>query len=57
MPGLWETFGCSPDDPTSHTGADVMLPEAKEAFIDHYLNLGAGAEIADGHRFPGRDPL
>lgn len=48
MPGLWETFGCSPDDPTSHTGrADVDAPlEAKEAFIDHYLNLGAGAEIA-----------
>ena len=48
MPGLWETFGCSPDDPTSHTGrADVDAPlEAKEAFIDHYLNLGVGAEIA-----------
>lgn len=48
MPGLWETFGCSPDDATSHTGrVDVDAPlEAKEAFIDHYLNLGAGAEVA-----------
>jgi phosphomannomutase len=48
MPGLWETFGCSPDDPTSHSGrVDVDAPlEAKEAFIDHYLNLDAGAEIA-----------
>jgi len=48
MPGLWETFGCSPDDSTSHTGrVDVDAPlEAKEAFIDHYLNLNADDQIA-----------
>ena len=41
MSGLWPSFGCSPDDPTSHTGrTDVDAPqEAKEAFIGYYLNL------------------
>ncbi len=41
MDGLWESFGCSPDDPTSHTGrTDVDAPlEAKEAFINYYLDL------------------
>ena len=41
MPGLWPSFGCSPNDPTSHTGrTDVDAPqEAKEAFIGYYLNL------------------
>ncbi len=48
MPGLWEIFGCSPDDATSHTGrVDVDAPlEAKEAFIDHYLNLNPAGKIA-----------
>jgi phosphomannomutase len=51
MEGLWESFGCSPDDDTSHTGrTDVDAPlEAKEAFIDYYLNLaekGGGAQVA-----------
>lgn len=41
MPGLWDSFGCSPDDDTSHTGrVDVDAPlEAKEAFISYYLDL------------------
>jgi phosphoglucomutase len=41
MAGLWESFGCSPDDETSHTGrTDVDAPlEAKEAFINYYLDL------------------
>ena len=41
MPGLWNSFGCSPDDETSHTGrADVDAPlEAKEALINYYLDL------------------
>ncbi len=41
MPGLWESFGASPDDPTSNTGrTDVDAPlEAKEAFINTYLDL------------------
>ena len=41
MNGLWESFGCSPDDATSHTGrTDVDAPlEAKEAFINYYLDL------------------
>ena len=51
MEGLWESFGCSPDDETSHTGrTDVDAPlEAKEAFIDYYLDLaenGGKAYIA-----------
>ncbi len=41
LPGLWESFGASPNDPSSHTGrTDVDAPlEAKEAFINYYLNL------------------
>ena len=41
MDGLWESYGCSPDDETSHTGReDVDAPlEAKEAFINYYLDL------------------
>ena len=41
MEGLWESFGCSPDDETSNTGRmDVDAPlEAKEAFINYYLEL------------------
>jgi hypothetical protein len=56
LPGLWDSFGCSPEDETSHTGrVDVDAPlEAKEAFIDYYLNLAqsgkapqvAGMDIA-----------
>lgn len=40
LPGLWQSFGTS-DDPKSHAGrADVDAPlEAKEAFIDHYLDM------------------
>ena len=40
LPGLWESFGTS-SDPTSHAGrSDVDAPlEAKEAFIDYYLDL------------------
>ena len=52
MEGLWESFGCSPDDETSHTGrTDVDAPlEAKEAFIDYYLDLAdreGEARVAD----------
>jgi len=41
MEGLWESYGCSPDDETSNTGRmDVDAPlEAKEAFINYYLEL------------------
>ncbi len=41
LPGLWDSFGSSPDDPTSNTGrTDVDAPlEAKEAFISTYLDL------------------
>jgi phosphomannomutase len=56
MDGLWESFGSSPDDPTSNTGrTDVDAPlEAKEAFISYYLDLPereenpkvAGMEVA-----------
>ena len=56
MAGLWESFGCSPADETSHTGrTDVDAPlEAKEALISYYLDLPeteksprvAGMEIA-----------
>jgi len=56
MKGLWESFGSSPDDPTSNTGrTDVDAPlEAKEAFISYYLDLPekqenpkvAGMEVA-----------
>jgi phosphoglucomutase len=40
-PGLWESFGTA-TDPSSRAGrADVDAPlEAKEAFINHYLDLG-----------------
>ena len=46
MPGLWESFGCAPDDETSHTGRqDVDAPlEAKEAFISTYLDLPGSAD-------------
>jgi phosphomannomutase len=48
MPGLWESFGCSPDDETSHSGrVDVDAPlEAKEALIDYYLNLDQTSKVA-----------
>jgi len=51
MEGLWESFGCSPDDDNSHTGReDVDAPlEAKEAFISYYLDLpesGQAPEVA-----------
>ncbi|MFZ3070172.1 MAG: hypothetical protein WA110_03505, partial [Anaerolineaceae bacterium] len=48
MPGLWETFGTS-TDPTSHAGrADVDAPlEAKEAFIDYYLDLALHTKVDD----------
>jgi phosphomannomutase len=41
MPGLWKSYGSSPDDPTSNSGRnDVDAPlEAKEAFINYYLDL------------------
>lgn len=41
MPGLWESFGITPEDESSHTGrVDVDAPlEAKEAFINYYLDL------------------
>ncbi len=41
MAGLWESFGCNPEDDSSHTGrVDVDAPlEAKEAFINYYLDL------------------
>ncbi|MEL7626256.1 MAG: hypothetical protein AAGU15_05300 [Anaerolineaceae bacterium] len=40
LPGLWPSYGTS-DNPTSNAGrADVDAPlEAKEAFIDHYLDM------------------
>jgi phosphomannomutase len=46
MDGLWESYGCSPDDETSHTGrVDVDAPlEAKEAFISYYLDLPESQE-------------
>jgi len=46
MDGLWESYGCSPDDETSHTGrVDVDAPlEAKEAFISYYLDLPVSQE-------------
>ncbi len=36
LPGLWQSFGTS-DDPKSHAGRAPL--EAKEAFIDHYLDM------------------
>ena len=52
MEGLWESFGCSPDDESSHTGReDVDAPlEAKEAFISYYLDL---AESGEAHEVAG----
>lgn len=49
MEGLWESFGCSSEDETSHTGrSDVDAPlEAKEAFIDYYLNLAESGETPE----------
>jgi len=46
MEGMWHAYGCSPDDPTSHTGrTDVDAPlEAKEAFINYYLDLPKSSE-------------
>jgi len=46
MPGLWESFGSSPDDETSNTGrTDIDAPlEAKEAFISYYLDLPESGE-------------
>ena len=46
LPSLWPSYGCSPDDPTSHTGrTDVDAPlEAKEAFIGYYLDLPKTSE-------------
>ena len=40
LPGLWPSFGTS-QDPSSHAGrSDVDAPlEAKEAFIDYYLDM------------------
>ncbi len=54
MPGLWEIYGCMPDDDSSHTGRmDVDAPlEAKEAFIDYYLNL---AETDQSPQVAGMD--
>ena len=45
LPGMWESFGTA-TDPSSHSGrADVDAPlEAKEAFIDYYLDLAIGAK-------------
>lgn len=46
LPGLWESYGTS-SDPTSHAGrSDVDAPlEAKEAFIDYYLDLPEHASV------------
>lgn len=48
MPGLWESFGTSSDS-SSHAGrADVDAPlEAKEAFINYYLDLAKGKKPED----------
>lgn len=45
LPGLWESFGTS-TDPTSRAGrSDVDAPlEAKEAFIDYYLDLALNTQ-------------
>ncbi len=49
MEGLWESFGCSPDDDSSNTGReDVDAPlEAKEAFISYYLDLPESGEAPE----------
>ena len=48
LPGLWPSYGTS-DDPYSHAGrADVDAPlEAKEAFIDHYLDMPSAVPYFD----------
>lgn len=48
LPGLWPSFGTS-EDPSSHAGrADVDAPlEAKEAFIDYYLDMPLTLPEAD----------
>ncbi|MGV8049658.1 MAG: hypothetical protein AB2L21_04780 [Anaerolineaceae bacterium] len=48
MPGLWNTYGTS-TDPTSMAGrADVDAPlEAKEAFINYYLDLALHNQLED----------
>lgn len=48
LPGLWPSYGTS-QDPSSHAGrSDVDAPlEAKEAFIDHYLDLPRELPEAD----------
>ena len=47
-PGLWESFGTSPD-PTSRAGrSDVDAPlEAKEGFINYYLDLALNNKPED----------
>ncbi len=53
LPGLWQSYGTS-SDPTSHAGrSDVDAPlEAKEAFIDYYLDLSAHVD-KDGLKIAG----
>lgn len=48
LPGLWESFGTA-TDPSSHRGrSDVDAPlEAKEAFIDYYLDLAEHNQAED----------
>lgn len=48
LDGLWQSYGTS-SDPSSHAGrADVDAPlEAKEAFIDYYLDLPLSADAGD----------
>ncbi len=48
LPGLWATYGTS-TDPTSMAGrSDVDAPlEAKEAFIDYYLDLALHTQPED----------
>jgi phosphomannomutase len=55
LPGLWESYGTS-SDPSSHAGrSDVDAPlEAKEAFIDYYLDLPDHVE-KDGLKIAGLD--
>ena len=47
-PGLWPTYGTN-KDPTSNAGrSDVDAPlEAKEAFIDYYLDLALNAKVEE----------
>ena len=48
LPGLWPSYGTS-QDPSSHAGrSDVDAPlEAKEAFIDYYLDMPRELPEAD----------